>query len=195
MQVDIKGWFDHLADNDKFGFLNVTGNWDNHRPLLYLSLELTKDFANGAERTDVVELGSGEGSTATLREYCGRNSRYFNSYDNNKDWAEKTNSQYVEDWDSAPIWQPCGLLFVDHAPGHHRHAAIARMADKADIIVVHDSEEQGGGDYKLDRIWPLFKYRLNYNKTGGGAGATALSNKIDLHQFAGHSLGGFKFEL
>jgi hypothetical protein len=68
------------------------------------------------------------------------------------------------------------------------------MMDRADIIVIHDTEEGGAGDYKYDHIWHLFKYRLNYNKNGGGAGATAVSNKIDLNKFRGLTLGQYKFD-
>jgi len=192
LQVAAKAELIFMQESDRFEFLkSVTGNWNNHLPLLLLALRLTD---NAFERTDVVELGSGLGSTKYLRDYCGERSRYFNSYDNNKEWAEKCGAQYVDDWDGAPIWQSCGLLFVDHAPGEHRKVAIERMKDKAEIIVIHDTEEGGQGDYRFDTIWHLFKYRLNYNKTGGGAGATAVSNTIDLNRFRGLSLGQFTFD-
>jgi hypothetical protein len=171
---------------DEFGFLNTTGNWDNHRPLLLLGLFLTNGY--------VVEFGSGEGSTKSLREYCAAHQRAFSTYDNNEEWAEKTGSVYVRDWGSADVWHSCGLLFIDHAPGEHRKVAIERMIDSADIIVVHDTEQGGAGDYGFEPVFAKFKYRLNYNKTGGGAGATMVSNKIDVNQFRGLSLGQYTFD-
>lgn len=171
----------------------VKGNWDNHRPLLLLALNLTEG--------DVIELGSGEGSTQYLRSYCKETHRHFFSYDNNYDWALKMGAAWVSDWDHpcrfdpvGGIWRKCGLMFVDHAPGEHRKLAVARMADKADIIVIHDTEEGGAGDYGFNTIWPHFKYRLNYNRLGGGAGAAAVSNTIDLNKFRGLSLEQYKFD-
>lgn len=176
---------------DKFGFLqNITGNWDNHRPMLLLALELTTG--------QVIEFGSGSGSTDMLKNYCKEVNRRLRSFDNNQQYSAKYHSYYVMDWDgemaSKEIYQQCGLAFIDHAPGEHRKVAVAKMAGKADIIVIHDTEEGGAGNYGFESIWHLFKYRLNYNKNGGGAGATAVSNKIDLHVFRGLTLGQFKFD-
>jgi hypothetical protein len=178
-----------VEEGDQLGFLKgVTGNWNNHLPLLLLGLHLT----NG----DVYEFGAGEGSTPYLRSYCKANSRYFQSWENNKEWAEKCGSLYVEDWNNEGLFWSAGVVFIDHAPGEQRIITIAELAkrNETDIIVIHDTEEGGAGDYKYDRIWPLFKYRLNYNKTGGGAGATMVSNKIDVSRFRGLSLGQFKFD-
>lgn len=183
-----------ILDELNFHFLsNVTGNWNNHLPLLLLSLHLT----NG----DVIELGSGEGSTSLLRKFCSQQSRRFESYESDYEWSLKTGAAWVSDWDHpvrfdpvGGIWRKCGLLFVDHAPGEHRKVAVERMADKAEIIVIHDTEEGGAGDYGLDIAWPHFKYRLNYNRLCGGAGATAVSNTIDLNRFRGLSLGQYKFD-
>lgn len=186
MQSDPKYFLDKAAASDTHNFLRVEGNWDNHRPLLLLALSLTGG--------DVYEYGAGEGSTNYLRKYCEANGRYFCSYDSNREWAEKTGALYVQDWECESQWFGCGLAFVDLAPGEYRWRAIENLATEADIICIHDTEEGGAGDYKLDRIWHLFKYRLNYNKTGGGAGATLVSNKIDVNRFRGLSLGPYTFD-
>lgn len=184
---------DQFASMDRYGFLSAfESNWETHRPLLFLALELTN------RRVDipfnVVEFGSGNGSTPYLRNYCSVNQRPFCSYDSNKEWAEKTGAAYVENWDSADIWNPCGVLFVDHAPGEHRKVALERMADRAEIIVVHDTELFSAGAYGFEPLWSKFKYVLHFNRTGGGAGATMVSNTIDLHKFRGLTLGGHQFE-
>lgn len=176
-----------IADSDVHGFLKgVGGNWDNHRPLLLLGLKLTTGL--------VIEFGSGEGSTPFLRSYCQEYERVFESWESNKEWAAKTGSNYTSSWELPSVYRKCGLFFCDHAPGEHRHIAVKVMAHFADIIVIHDTEEGGAGDYKFEKIWHLFKYRLNYNKNGGGAGATAVSNTIDLNRFRGLSLGQYTFD-
>jgi hypothetical protein len=170
----------------KWFIQGIEGNWDNHRPLLFLALSL----ACG----DVYEFGAGDGSTPYLRKYCEATSRRFRSFESHEVWALKCGSEFVKNWDDDMLYWPCSVAFVDHAPGEHRHVAVKRLAEFADIIVIHDTEEGGAGDYKFEKIWHLFKYRLNYNKTGGGAGATAVSNTIDLNRFRGLSLGPYTFD-
>jgi hypothetical protein len=174
---------------------SVTGNWNNHLPLLILGLQLSK---RGTTGIDVLELGSGEGSTPLLRQYCKDQQLKFHSFDNNKEWCDKTGAQYVDNWDiliDEALTRRHGLIFIDHAPGERRHLDAIRLANAADILVLHDTEEGGAGNYMWSKAWPHFKYRLNYNKTGGGAGATAVSNKIDLNRFRGLSLGAYKFDI
>jgi len=190
MQSDPKYFLDKVAASDALCFLTTTGNWDNHRLMLLLGLSLTTG--------KVTELGAGEGSTPVLRAYCKEAGRQFDTYDSNLEWANKMNSGHVWDWDSdarwLDIWAPCGLLFVDHAPGEHRKVAIERMKDRAQIICVHDTEIGGAGDYGFEPVFAKFRYRLNYNKTGGGAGATLVSNTIDVNRFRGLSLGPYIFD-
>lgn len=180
----------HAEETDKFGFLKaITGNWNNHLPLLLLSLAITGG--------NVVELGSGEGSTHLLRMDCQATKRIFQSFDNNQEWCKKTGASYIENWGDLiekALQHHHGLIFIDHAPGERRHLDAIALANAADILVLHDTEEGGAGNYQFHKIWHLFKYRLNYNKTGGGAGATAVSNKIDLNQFRGLSLGAYTFD-
>ena len=167
-----------VLQNEANGWLDSIDSYSNHRPMLMLALSLTKGR--------VIEMGSGFGSTPYLTSYCYATSREFLSFDYNMEWANKTGSAWVQDWDKDLRWQkPCGLLFVDHSPGEHRHVAIKMMMDKADVICVHDSEIGGAGDYKLEKVRPLFKYELGFNIHQGGAGCTLLSNKVDVSKFKG----------
>lgn len=172
----------------------VTGNWNNHLPLLILGLQVSK---RGATGFDVIELGSGEGSTPLLRQYCRDQQLTFQSFDNNKEWCEKTGAQYIDNWDlliDEASTRHHGLIFIDHAPGERRHLDAIALAHAADVLVLHDTEEGGAGNYMWSKAWPHFKYRLNYNRTGGGAGATLVSNKIDVNRFRGLSLGPYTFD-
>lgn len=163
-------------------FLKEISGDNNHRLLLWYALRATKG--------NVVEFGSGWGSTQYLRKYCLDENRTFESYDNGKDWAEKHGSTYVpnNNWDS--INPEGGVILIDHAPGERRFIDIERLKDKFDIMVIHDSEPIGAGDYKYENIWHLFKYRVDV-KTDG-AWATAVSNKIDMSSFIGKNFGGYE---
>lgn len=183
--------WDELGNN----FLKaVTGNWNNHLPLLILGLQISKRSTTGF---DVIELGSGEGSTPLLRQYCMDQQLTLQSFDNNKEWCEKTGAQYIDNWDlliDEAATRHHGLIFIDHAPGERRHLDAIKLANAADVLVLHDTEEGGAGNYMWEKAWPHFRYRLNFNKTGGGAGATLVSNKIDVNRFRGLSLGPYTFD-
>lgn len=173
-------------------FLEGVGSWDNHRVLLWEALELTENTLTEDRDYPVAEFGAGQGSTPFLRQYCLENNRKFVSYENNVEWAEKCGSIIIDDWNMADIYKPYSVCLIDHSPGEHRHEAIAILKDLADIIVIHDSEAEATG-YMLDKIWPLFKYRVNCkNINGKGAEASAVSNKIDLSRLAGITFGDFK---
>lgn len=187
MQSDPKYYLEKVAAGDTQEFLKVEGNWDNHRPLLLLALSLTGG--------DVFEFGAGDGSTPYLRKYCEANNRRFRSFESNEVWAIKCGSEFIKNWDDDMLYRPCSVAFVDHAPGEHRHIAVKRLAEFVDIIVAHDAELYGAGNYQYDKVVPLFKYKLGYNLTSGGAGCIALSNKIDLEKFKGLKLGNHQFDL
>lgn len=181
---------DDIAENDRHGFLKgIENNWCNHRGMLLLAMYLTEGL--------VVELGSGEGSTPFLRQECEATGRDFRSFDNNKEWCDKTGAEYIEDWDGLLTQlsgTKIGLLFIDHAPGERRSGDALYMANEADVLVLHDTEEGGAGDYRWNLLWPAVLHRLNFNRLGGGAGATAVSNTIDLNRFRGLSLGQYTFD-
>lgn len=165
-------------------FLKEVTNWNNFIPALWLGLKHTKGL--------VIEYGAG-GSTERLRKYCKDAKREFESYDSSSAWAERTGSVWVPDWNQHSV-KKCGLAFVDCAPGEYRHILIKRLLPCADIICVHDSEIGGAGNYQLEKVFPKFQYQLHYNRYGGGAGASLISNKVDVSQFKGLTLGTFKFD-
>ena len=159
----------HTLLQDADEFFNFT-NWNNHRPLLWFALQAT-----GVGH--VLELGAGYGSTPLLREYCLNYGRGLSTYDSSREWAEKFGVEHVLDWDSHSLWNKhYSVAFVDHAPGEHRFVAIQLLATTADIIVVHDSEPDNKG-YMLDKIWGLFRHKVNIRQFDGQhAWASAVSN-------------------
>ena len=147
----------------------------NHRILLWQALNSTK----GA----VVEYGSGHGSTPYLRAYCRNQGRKFLSYDFNKDWSEKMQSTLVMDWATVHA-QACGsVILIDHSPGEDRKHALKALANSFDILVIHDTEPTGAGDYQVRPLFKEFKYVAEIPTDG--AWTTAVSNVIDITAWDG----------
>jgi hypothetical protein len=161
---------------DEFCFLNNINNWSNHRVLNLLALSITSG--------DVLELGMGDSSTPYFAKYCTKHGRKLFSYDSNKDWVSKykhlesdlVKINHMENWDNLPV-EYHSVIFIDHAPGERRVVDIERFKDHCDFMVIHDSEPAATG-YMLYKIWPMFKYRMNY--VTPGAWTTIVSNTINL---------------
>ncbi len=164
-------------------FLENISNWDNHRPLLWLALENTSG--------PVLELGMGDGSTPYLHEYCKEKKRVLFSFENNLEYSNKfkyLNSElhslsFITDW-SLPIdhkndW---GVAFIDQAPAEQRHIDAIRLANSAQIVVVHDAEHEGKDCdvYCINKIIPHYKYRLDFSIPTHPAKTIMLSNFIDV---------------
>lgn len=170
---------------DKHGFLNGVVNWNNHRPLLLKALEATTG--------PVLELGMGDGSTRHLHDYCKEHNRRLVSIDNNPDWTQKyahlgglghdIRCTYKDNWGEQLIDQHWSVVLVDNAPGESRWELIKRLREQADIMVIHDSEPVGSGNYMLDKVFGLFKYKVDLQSAG--AWASAVSNNIDITAWIG----------
>lgn len=166
---------------------NVT-NQCNHRLLLWLALEMTKEGAG-----KVVEFGSGHGSTPFLREYCEDAGRKFESYDNHPQWAAQTGAQLIEVWDNVDA-SKAAVLFIDHAPGERRKIDIAKYKDLAVIIVAHDTEPAADHGYMMRQHFDHFKYvaEIKGAKEMQGAWATVMSNFLDVRAMIGEEYGPYK---
>jgi hypothetical protein len=160
-------------------FLEGVNNDTDHRILLWEAMRLAPNGGN------VIEFGSGHGSTPFLRDHCKVAGRDFESYEHNPEWADKTGATLVPntDWESLNI-SSASVLFIDHAPGERRQLDIVKYANTAQIIVVHDTETgQADAGYKCRQHFKNFKYCVEV-KTNG-AWATMLSNFIDLSSCVG----------
>ena len=71
-----------------------------------------------------------------------------------------------------------GVAFIDHSPNERRMIDIEKLANCADYIVIHDSEESQEHKYHYEEIYPFFKYRYNYKRQKPYT--TVLSNFKDL---------------
>jgi hypothetical protein len=174
----------------------------SHRPLLLLALEETRTSGQA-----VLEMGMGDGSTPYLHRYCAKEKRVLFSVDNNKDWVAKYKCleeaygmhRVVHD----PNWNIThdgnySVVLIDHAPEERRHVDVERLAHRAQILVLHDTEPESPG-YLYDRIWGLFRYRCNivvpYTPENPLASAAAVSNYYDLTQWAGTTFPNYPYQV
>jgi len=132
----------------------------------------------------VLELGSGFNSTPFLFWLCWDQKRKFVSYDNDLAWIAKVDYPviYIDDWNKTDIdnthWS---VAIIDSRPGERRPIDAARLKDKADFIILHDSEPVNDKYYGYEKIYPLFKYRFNYTKVLPNT--TVLSNFFDIEKY------------
>lgn len=145
-------------------------DWDSHRPLLWLTC---KNIDGG-----LIEFGSGDGSTSLLRKELGSK---FMSFDNNKEWCEKTGSRFTNSYLEIGVngaHDNLKCVFVDCAPAELRKPLIEKWQD-THIIVVHDTEIGSNYVYNLANTLPLFKYRVDYRPTGKPH-TTVVSNTVNV---------------
>lgn len=131
----------------------------------------------------IVELGCGWYSTPILAQFAVCQRRHTLSCDNNKQWlaifehfANPLHKLvHIEDWNNLNAF-PCGLLFVDQAPGNFREHSINKFRQFADVMVLHDTENQI--EYGYSNILGTFKYE-HTDKTQP-TWTTVVSNIIDV---------------
>ena len=169
-------------DKENEYFFKELAGWSSHKPIMFSALETTKG--------PILELGVGFGSTKALHEYSSKNKRELYSLDNNKEWLNEYNYynsdlhklHYIENWDNENIVdsQFWSVVLVDHAPGERRIVETKRLANKAEILILHDTEPEHRYGYLWDQIWDSFKYIKHYDwhKT---CWATAVSNYRDVN--------------
>ena len=150
----------------------------SHIPILIKLVQMTDG--------PVLELGIGYNSTPLLHWLCGA-SRHLVSLEGDEKWVKKFQEynvdrhivKYIEDWDKADIdnthWS---VVLIDHRPALRRKVDAERLKDKADYILIHDSEPEINKFYRYTDIYPLFKYRHDY--TAVKPNSVVLSNFKDL---------------
>lgn len=162
--------------------MNYEPAWCSHLPLLVKTMLISTG--------PVLEMGMGPFSTPILHWLCFDQNRWLISYDNSPEYVEENNKfasdmhqiRHVSNWDDAQIehthW---GVAFIDHAPPERRHIDVARLANTADYIVIHDSQRHLDQYFHYKKIYGLFKQRYVYRKVKPHA--SVLSNFKDLTIF------------
>lgn len=156
----------------------------SHLPILMRIMNITDG--------PVLELGMGLFSTPYLHWACYEQKRKLVSCENKNafynmfifdDYREKDNGydyhemKFVIDWDKVNISGHWSVVLVDHNPGPRRKVEVARLADSADYVVVHDTNGRNDWYYHFTEVFPLFKYRYD---TKFCPQTTVLSNFKDL---------------
>jgi hypothetical protein len=146
------------------------------------------------ERTQggVLELGAGVFSTPVLHWLCEKQKRNLLTIENDRKWFNFTRQYlrtkyhkfiYVKSWDDAAphINKEWDVVLVDHSPSGRRVHEIKLLANLAKYIVVHDSEPWKEKAYHYSQIYPLFKYRFDFDLADHAT--VVLSNFFPLDDF------------
>lgn len=151
----------------------MTDEYNSHRPVLYAAIVNTKG--------KIMELGCGYGSTPLLKAFCDEKDRWLISLENDMTWALKFPSTTMAsgDYNEAHIFTPCSVIFIDSRPGELRKDLIRDLANKAEVLVVHDTEEGALDIYGIREVLNGFTYRQDY-KPEKWPGTSLVSNSIDV---------------
>ena len=92
----------------------------------------------------VLELGVGDSSTPLLRELCKAMGRELVGVDTHEEWARKYGAHLL----SAPpagLWErDWAVVFIDTSPPPTRLELVQLVRYRAEFIVIHDTDNQGG---------------------------------------------------
>jgi hypothetical protein len=155
---------------------NENDLYATHLPVLRLACERVPG--------PVIEFGAGYTSTGHLATMAALGRRCV-SYEDNTEWADRVQEfaaagvemHYVPDLvqSSAEVGEHYGVCFVDSTI-QTRAFIIALMRDRADVIVVHDTEEAVEWLYQMDRVLKTFAFRRDWM---AGNQTTVVSDTID----------------
>lgn len=159
-------------------------NYGSHLPLLIKAMEISTG--------PVVEMGMGVNSTPVMHWMCAASHRNLVSYETDESqlyqWSHFSAPRFpwhyielVKDWDEINLAYPWSLAFVDHDPDERRHKDVLRLADHAQLIVLHDSEGKPHQREAFSRVYDSFKWSWRYSEYEPES--IILSNFVDLSGF------------
>lgn len=157
---------------------------DNSAYISYLPV-LLKCFERSSGA--ILELGMGY-STMILHNLCQRTKRKIVSYEGDEKWYKENliykndyhDINFVKDWDKIDITsQRWSMVLVDHRPARRRRIEAMRVANNANFILLHDSEQEINSIYGYQRIYPKFRHVFQYQ--GCKPNTAVLSNFINLN--------------
>lgn len=139
----------------KFEFHNPK-SWSTHMPMLIKTVLISKG--------DVLEIGGGVFSTPLLHWLCKLQGRRLVTYENDPTTYEFVRQfqshihsvRWIDNWDEMDFKKHWGVVFIDHHPEPRRAVDAINFKDKADYIVMHDTEKPH--KYGYDGVWEHFKY-------------------------------------
>jgi hypothetical protein len=159
--------------------MRFSPGWASHLPVLIKILQISDG--------PVLELGSGIFSTPVMHWLCLDSKRRLVTYENVPEYynmLRRFNTgthevKLIKDWDKIPIdSEHWGVAFVDHGPVERRKIEIARLANIADYIVVHDTEARMDVETGfIKESFPLFRYQYHHKRQKPYT--SVLSNFID----------------
>lgn len=157
----------------------TTKRYGSHIPMLVRAWDLSSG--------EVVELGTGLYSTHLLYWLAGMSGRHVTSYETKPAWYERAKGmdsrfhsiRLIQSWDEAELERRWGVALVDHASKEARWREVLRLADWADYIVIHDSNDKRMG---YEKIFAQFRWVYQYTKLIPNT--AVLSNKYPLENFA-----------
>jgi hypothetical protein len=146
--------------------INISMRYSTFMPMLIEAMRRT----NG----DTLELGAGVFSTPLLHWLCERAKRKLLTIESDRGWFKFTrqylqndqhNFIYVSNWDDAEkyINKNWDVVLIDHSPSERRVVEIRKLANLAKYLVLHDTEPWKDREYRYSTIYPLFRYRFDFN--------------------------------
>jgi len=163
--------------------MNVSLNYGTNLPALIKAMSKTTG--------DVLELGMGVFSTPYLHYQCMLSHRKLVSYENFQEWMNfflkyrypnaYHEIYFVEKYADAKIDKEWDVVLIDQTPDSSRREEIRRLANLAKYIIIHDSNDNNEKNYHYSEIYPLFKYRIDWDQDKNHT--TVLSNFVDLKDF------------
>ena len=131
---------------------------------------LTRIFS--VSKGDVLELGAGYFSTTLLHWLSEVSDRWVLTVESDPKWYNRIKKyqtknhdiKFVNDYDELKANHNWGLVFIDMKPAERRGIDIERFKNKADYIVIHDTEPEKEDSYQLSNVLSQFKYRYDYTK-------------------------------
>ncbi len=119
----------------------------------------------------VMELGGGYFSTPLLHWMCREKKRYLLTYDDDESYfpfikgfrSGNHRVRLITDWDSIDTKTHWSVVLVDHGNSmQQRVKSIIKLKDKADFIVVHDTDHRKFKPLAAD-LYKQFKYVHHWN--------------------------------
>jgi hypothetical protein len=165
-------------------FAGVCSAFETHRPVL---CEAVLRVRSGL----ILELGAGDGSTPALHEVSLETGRPVITIEHDRAWIERYahlrsdnhSLVHVDSWTDLdnPVIRSLSyaIAFVDHAPHARRVIDITWLAQRAKVVVVHDTESN---EYGYDGIFDLFQYHTTFQ--GHVPWTSVLSNFIDVSSWS-----------